>query len=177
MKAFLNLEGANGTKNIENLVDQLVHEPEVLKQCVVQLWSMDDRLLQKISLLLCQLQILQPALLEAHYPAMLQALNTNTMSTAQKRNILRVLEKARIAPTLHDLLTQKCFEYLENKQESIAVRAYSLTILSKLADTFPEIKQELSWTIERDFEYESAAFRSRAKRILKQFNKKRAKIE
>jgi hypothetical protein len=50
----------------------------------------------------------------------------------------------------------------------IAVKAFSLTILSHLAADYPDIRGELKLIIEEQWEHSTAAFRSRAKKVLKQ---------
>jgi hypothetical protein len=51
------------------------------------------------------------------------------------------------------------------------VKAFSLTILEQLSKEYPEILAEIITVIEERWEYETAAFHSRARKILKK-NKK-----
>jgi hypothetical protein len=60
-----------------------------------------------------------------------------------------------------------CFRYIASPDETVAVKAFSLTILHNLSHQYPEIKNELKLVIEERWNYETAAFRSRAKKILK----------
>jgi len=60
-----------------------------------------------------------------------------------------------------------CFQYISNPEEAIAVKAFSLTILSKLGEKYPEILPEIKTVIEALWEFESPAFHSRARKILK----------
>ena len=60
-----------------------------------------------------------------------------------------------------------CFEYISSPTEAIAVKAFALTILENLSKKYPEIKPELKTIIEDRWDYETAAFHSRAKKILK----------
>ena len=62
-----------------------------------------------------------------------------------------------------------CFEYISSPTEAIAVKAFALTVLENLSQQYPEIRSELKTIIEDRWDYESAAFRSRAKKILKRF--------
>ncbi|MEI9912474.1 MAG: hypothetical protein WDO71_24170 [Bacteroidota bacterium] len=47
-------------------------------------------------------------------------------------------------------------------------KAFSLTILQNLSRLYPEIRNEIKVIIEERWEHETAAFRSRAKKILKE---------
>ena len=62
-----------------------------------------------------------------------------------------------------------CFEYIASTDEPVAVKAFSLTVLQNLSKKYPEIRQELKTIIEDRWDYESAAFKSRAKKLLKEF--------
>ena len=61
-----------------------------------------------------------------------------------------------------------CFDYIISPGEKPAIKAFSLTVLQHLSKQYPEIKQELKTIIEDRREFESAAFKSRAKKILKE---------
>jgi hypothetical protein len=52
----------------------------------------------------------------------------------------------------------------------IAVKAFSLTILSNLSAAYPEIRGELKLIIEEQWEQSTPAFRSRAKKVLREMD-------
>jgi hypothetical protein len=51
--------------------------------------------------------------------------------------------------------------------EAVAVKAFSLTVLGKLAKIYPDIMPELKLLIEDQLPNQTAAFKVRAKQILK----------
>jgi hypothetical protein len=59
-----------------------------------------------------------------------------------------------------------CFGFIENPTIPIAIKAFSLTTLYNLCKTYPEIKPELKLIIEDRWDTETAAFKSRGKKIL-----------
>ena len=59
-----------------------------------------------------------------------------------------------------------CFDFIQSNEIAIAVKAFSLTILQNLSRQYPDIIPELKLIIEERWEHETAAFRSRAKKIL-----------
>jgi hypothetical protein len=61
-----------------------------------------------------------------------------------------------------------CFDYIISPKEKPAVKAFSLTVLQNLSRQYPEIKNELRTIIETQWDNESPAFRSRARKILKE---------
>ena len=60
-----------------------------------------------------------------------------------------------------------CFKYLESSDEAVAIKAFSLTVLGKLAKKYPEIIPEIKLMIEEQLPHQSAAFKSRAKAFMK----------
>ncbi|MBK7883083.1 MAG: hypothetical protein IPJ81_04195 [Chitinophagaceae bacterium] len=60
-----------------------------------------------------------------------------------------------------------CFDYLQSPAEQVAVKAFSLTVLGNLAKLYPEIIPEIKVIIEEQVPHQTPAFKSRAKKILK----------
>jgi hypothetical protein len=77
-----------------------------------------------------------------------------------------VLEGIDIPKKLHGKVMNVCFQFIENPSTPVAVKAFSLTVLHKLSKYYPEIKQELKVIIEERMETETAAFKTRGKKIL-----------
>ena len=63
-----------------------------------------------------------------------------------------------------------CFRYFSSPTEAIAIKAFSITVLQKLAKLYPEIINEIKLIIEERWDYETPAFKSRAKKLLKEFS-------
>jgi len=64
-----------------------------------------------------------------------------------------------------------CFEWLNDPAEAIALKIYSMTILYKISNTYPDIKPELISSIENEIPKNSPAIRGRGRRILKRLYK------
>ncbi|MBK8089678.1 MAG: hypothetical protein IPK31_18100 [Chitinophagaceae bacterium] len=97
----------------------------------------------------------------------MKTLRKEKLHNAVKRNIVRLLQEVPIPEKLHGEVMDTCFGFVADVQEAIAVKAFSLTILENLSKQYPEIKHELKVIIEERWDYETAAFHSRAKKILK----------
>ena len=68
----------------------------------------------------------------------------------------------------HGEIMDMCFRYLESPAESLAVRIFSMSVLTNLVKYYPEIKAELKLIIEDQLPHQTAGFKSRAKKVLKQ---------
>lgn len=108
-----------------------------------------------------------PELIKPHFGKLLKNLKKPKLHDAVKRNTVRLLQDISIPEKFQGDLMNTCFDYISSPDEKPAVKAFSLTILHNLSREYPEIKQELKAIIEDRWDYESAAFRSRAKKVLK----------
>ncbi|MEW4922547.1 adenylosuccinate lyase [Algibacter sp. 2305UL17-15] len=79
------------------------------------------------------------------------------------KNVLKEVHKERIIET--------CFDYMIN-DEKVAPKAYSMTTLFKLGKEYDWVHPELVLILERDFQAQSAAFKARARHILKKIKRK-----
>jgi hypothetical protein len=70
----------------------------------------------------------------------------------------------------HGEIMDMCFAFLESPKESLAVKVFSMSVLGNLAKYYPEIKTELKLIIEDQLPHQSAGFKSRAKKGMKQLS-------
>jgi hypothetical protein len=82
------------------------------------------------------------------------------------RNSVRILETLTIPEELQGEVMNECFSFIENPATPVAIKAFSLTTLYHLGKAYPEILPELKLIIEERWDTETAAFRSRGKKIL-----------
>ena len=85
------------------------------------------------------------------------------------RNAVRVLQELTIPQKFQGEVMDACFHFLEEPETPVAIKAFSLTTLFNLSTLYPEIKPELALIIEERGPHETAAFRSRARKILAAF--------
>ena len=126
------------------------------------------RVVQRAGWPLSNCVIEYPKLIQKHFGQLLKNLRKPNLHNAVKRNTVRLLQDIAIPKKFHGGVMNICFEYIADPQEKVAIKAFSLTILQNLSRQYPEIKQELKTIIEDRWDYETAAFRSRAKKILKE---------
>ena len=85
-----------------------------------------------------------------------------------RRNICRVWQ---FALPQSDALQMKVLDLaiklLTDHQQDLAVRVFSITVLEKLLRFFPEIKEEVIFILEREYDQASPSFRVRADRFFK----------
>lgn len=108
-----------------------------------------------------------PDLIKKHFNRLIKNLAKPGIHDAVKRNTMRLLQDIDIPKKYHGVIMDTCFRYIGEPGEAVAVKAFSLTVLEKLSGIYPEIVPEIKLLIEENYERETAAFRSRAKKFLK----------
>ncbi len=111
-----------------------------------------------------------PFLIKPHFVSILKILDQEGIHAAVKRNIMRVLQDVDIPKRHQGSVVEKCFELMDAR-EPIAVRVFAMSVAAAIAKAQPDLKHELKLTIEDQLPYGSAAYLSRAKKILSQLEK------
>jgi hypothetical protein len=113
----------------------------------------------------------KPEMIKPYIKDLVVQLKRNDIHNAVIRNSVRILEAIEIPEKYHGEVMNVCFGFIEESATPIAVKAFSLTTLFNLSKFYPEIKTELKLIIETNWDNETAAFKSRGKKILDAFTK------
>ena len=90
---------------------------------------------------------------------------------AQIRNTVRIFEEIEIPEDLEGPLFEHCFGYLLDSKYATAIRAFSLTVLEKIANKHPDLKSELRDEISVQLDTGTVGFKNRAKKTLLRLQK------
>ena len=107
-----------------------------------------------------------PELIKPYYKKILDYLENPNVPEAVARNTVRLLQHVDIPEAHHGRVMTVCFNFIQSNETAIAVKAFSLRVLENLAKQYPEIVPELKAIILERWDYETAAFKSRGKKIL-----------
>ena len=112
-----------------------------------------------------------PGLIGPYFKPLLDNLNRKDIPVAVTRNTVRLLQDVTIPKKYHGRVMSTCFDFLQSPEAPIAVKAFSLTILSNLSKEYPDIRAELKLIIDEQWEHMTPAIRSRWKKALKEMEK------
>ncbi len=126
------------------------------------------RLVQRSAWVLSYAIKKHPSLIQPYLAQTIDLLIDGKQPDAVPRNILRILQTMDVPEALQGKLMDICFGYVQEPTTPIAIKAFALTVLHNLSKQYPDIRQELYTVIEERLPYESAAFLSRARKILKE---------
>ena len=113
-----------------------------------------------------------PQLIKPYIKDLVAQLSRKDVHDAVIRNSVRILQQIEIPESLHGEVMKNCFDFIASRSTPVAVKAFSLTTLFNLSKLYPEIKNELKLLIEEGLPHETAAFKSRAKKIIRSINAK-----
>ena len=171
----MNLQHTLLTDHSKSTVTRIVrwigNHPERFDALMRLFLSADERLAQCAAWPLGYAAIAHPVLLKKHFSSLVRQLRLPDRHDAIKRNTLRILESVPIPVRFHGQVMDDCFRFINDPQEKPAVKAYSLTVLEQLCGVYPDIAPELLSVIQHRWPTESAAFRSRARKISKRLSR------
>ncbi len=127
-----------------------------------------DRITQRASTLLVYFAKKHPEFIIGQLAIIVKHLSHPQATVAIKRNTIRFLQDIAIPKRWQGKVTDICFSFLTSHQESIAVKAFSMTVLANIAAENSDLKNELIPIIEDQMPFGSAGFRNRGARVLKQ---------
>ncbi len=109
---------------------------------------------------------MKPAFITPYIKELVSVLEKKEVHIAVVRNSLRILEQLTIPELFHGEVMNACFQFIETPATPPAIKAFSLTTLYNLSAIYPEIKAELQLIIEDKWDTETAAFKSRGRKII-----------
>ena len=127
------------------------------------------RVTQRAAWPLSYCAIVHPYFMKHHFQELLDNLKKPDLHNLIKRNTVRLLQEVVIPEKYEGDVMETCFKYLESPDEAVAIKAFSLTVLQRIAKKYPEIIPEIKLIVEEHLPHQGAAFKSRAKNFLETF--------
>ncbi len=163
------INGMMSTKEVEWVANSAIENPEIFRKLIDFSYSEDKRLAFRSSWTLTKVCDNYPELINPYLPRIIEALDKVDNESAQ-RSFLRILslcEWHSLNNRHHGMLAEHCFNALRSGSSAIAIKAYSMEIVYRLALIYPELANELSVTVSMLQEGGSAGIVARGHMILK----------
>ncbi|HUX94306.1 MAG TPA: (deoxy)nucleoside triphosphate pyrophosphohydrolase [Bacteroidales bacterium] len=158
-----------GIKEAEWVAASAIDNPEIFKKLMVYSFSPDKKLAFRSSWTLTKVCDKYPELIFPHLTSLVEALPKIDNESVQ-RSFLRIVSLTdlhKIGTKHHGMLADYCFTSLRSGFTAIAIKAYAMEALYKLALVYPELANELSATINMIQGEGSAGIIARGRIILK----------
>lgn len=143
------IENIRSKNEAEWIANSAIENPAIRKKLIEYSYSSDKKLASHSSWALSKVCDSHPEIILLDLPLIIERLNKINNESAQ-RSFLRILTLTdinKINPKQQGILTDYCFTALRSGFSAIAIKAYSMEILYKLAVIYPELINELSATI------------------------------
>ncbi len=138
-----------GAKEVEWIAKSAVENPVIFRKLFNYSFSADKKLAFHSSWALSKVCDQYPELFDAWLPQIIDVLGKLENESAQ-RSFLRILtqtDMAKLTGKQQGILADHCFSALRSGFSAIAIKAYSMEIIYKLAVIYPELAHELAATI------------------------------
>ncbi len=167
----MNLRDAILTEHTKTQTDKIVRWVGNNQKRFDELFALfagsDKKLEQRAAWPLSYVVAANPDLVKKHFGSLVKKLKQPGIHNAVRRNGIRLMQAIEIPEKYQGEVMNLCFDYIADPKEKAAVKAFSLTVLQNLSRQYPEIKPELKTIIEDRWDMETAAFRARARKVLK----------
>jgi hypothetical protein len=125
------------------------------------------RVTQRSAWIVSQCAEAHPKLIGPWLRPMLKKMRSLGVHDAVRRNVVRILQFVEIPRALMGEIAADCFGFLNDVHTPVAVKAFSMTVLARIAQREPSLKQELELVIRRMLPYGGAAIQARGRHVLK----------
>jgi hypothetical protein len=167
------LEKEHSKKLTNLIVDDIIARPQNFDSLINLLLNAPYRITQRAAWPISVIAEKHPGMIEKYLPILINKLHEKGNHPSINRNIVRALQYVTIPENLEGKTLEICFQLLNSSNEPVAVKVFSMTVVYNLAVKYSDIRQELIHSIETQLEHQSAGFRSRGNKILKQLGKLR----
>jgi 8-oxo-dGTP diphosphatase len=170
LQAMVN--GMMSSKEAEWVATSAAENPEIFKKLISYSFSDDKKLAFHASWTLNKACEKYPELVNPYLPYIVESLSKMENESAL-RSFLRILsltELNKLGLKHHGILADHCFSSLRSGFSAIAIKAYSMEILYRLALIYPELANELSATINLLQGEGSAGIVARGRMILRKLS-------
>lgn len=111
-----------------------------------------------------------PELLQPYIGEIISHLSEFT-HPGSRRNGLKMLTRSRIPEDYQGSLIDTCFEWIMDGDKTVAVKVFAMQIIENHLSLYPELAYELKGIIEDQWDKNSAGFKSRGRKVLRNLEK------
>ena len=163
---------SKNSKEIWNQVACIAIESPKKIEVIINFFECDNIfLVQRSTQIMSKIYDQRPDLLAPYFMRLINGLK-KPQSDAYKRNVLRIFQTASIPESGVSLLFDQALKYIQQKDEAIAIQAFSFTVLRKICESYPDLAPEVKDSIELVLlENNSAGIQNRGKKEIKRLEK------
>ena len=148
------------------IVEFIGEDPKRFAELMKVFFAGDYRLTQRAAWPMNYCAERHPKLILPYLPKLLDCLEREDMHDAVRRNVVRLLQYIEIPKRLTGRVYAHCVDLLDDADQPAAVRAFAMTVATRIAKSEPDLMNELRLIVSKHLPHATAAFRVRAREIL-----------
>lgn len=148
------------------IVEYIGEDPKRFAELMKVFFAGDYRLTQRAAWPMNYCAERHPKLILPYLPKLLDCLEREDMHDAVRRNVVRLLQYIEIPKRLTGRVYAHCVDLLDDADQPAAVRAFAMTVATRIAKSEPDLMNELRLIVSKHLPHATAAFRVRAREIL-----------
>lgn len=149
------------------IVEFIGDDPKRFAELMKLFFEGEYRLTQRAAWPMSYCVELHPGLIRPYLPKLLKSLERDDQHDAVRRNVLRLLQYIEIPNRLAGKVYAHCIDFIDDPDQPIAVRAFAMTVAARIAEPEPDLMNELRLVVSKHLSHSTAAFKVRARGILK----------
>lgn len=149
------------------IVEYIGEDPKRFAELMKVFFAGEYRLTQRAAWPMNYCAERHPELILPYLPKLLDCLKREDMHDAVRRNVVRLLQYIEIPKRLAGKVYSHCIDLLDDAYQPIAVRVFAMTVASRIAKSEPDLMNELRLIVRKHLPHTTAAFRVRAREVLK----------
>ncbi len=107
-----------------------------------------------------------PELIKPYLNKCIDLLLNKEIHVAVRRNVVRLLQYVEIPQKLKGKVYSHCLDLIDDLNEAIAVKAFAVSVATKIAKPEPSLVKELQLVVKKHLPHTTVAFHKRALDIL-----------
>jgi hypothetical protein len=160
------------SKEIVNTVVYLVDgKPDAFEDLFRCFTEMDYRMTQRASWAVSTVLEKWPELARPYHARMVKLLDESDKHASVRRNIMRVYQWADIPEEIEGKLFDIAIRFLQDSEQPIAVKVFSMTAAHRVVERYPDLANELYEAIRQCMPHGSAGLKNRGNKTLKMLEK------
>jgi hypothetical protein len=151
--------------NSLKIADYIGDNAEKFADLMKIFFNEEYRLSQRAAYVFMILVDCHPHLIKPYLKKLISQLDRKDVHNSIRRNVVRALQCIEIPKNLEGKIFSKCVDFIEDMSEPIAIRAFALTVATRIAEREPELINELCLTVEKYISNPTPAFCVRIRKL------------
>lgn len=123
--------------------DYIGNDPERFEELVELFFDEDIRVVQRSAWIISHCADNYNDIVVPYLGRFIEYAKNDPPHVAVKRNVVRVMQNCRIPEDIEGRVYDLCWAFSNSTKEDIAVRAFSLRVLVRIAEKYPELCDEV----------------------------------